>query len=80
MLSIDNAIIRAYDSRMDTNDLISHFGSASEARRHLGLSRQLWWIWGDRGIPLGRQAEIQLMTGGRLIAEMRGINRRKRVA
>ena len=81
MLSIDNTIIRAYDSRMTTDDLIAHFGSAQDARRHLGLSRQLWWIWSARGIPYGRQAELQLMSGGRLVAQTRPTNsNRKRVA
>lgn len=39
--------------------------------QQLTLSRQLWEYWHDKGIPRGRQAEIQILTRGKLRADLK---------
>jgi hypothetical protein len=55
---------------MNVDDLVMKFGSESEAARKLGLTRAAISVWRKRGIPVQRQALIQLMTRGRLRAEL----------
>jgi hypothetical protein len=51
---------------MNTNDVTKHYGTAAEARRQLGVSRQLYQYWQKKGIPMGRQYEIQFKTDNAL--------------
>ncbi len=54
---------------MDYHDVIKFYGSPPIAARKLGISRQLLHYWREKGIPIGRQALIQIQTRGRLRAE-----------
>lgn len=58
---------------MNAQDIITHFGTASMASKKLGVTRAAISIWKRRGIPLGRQALIQLQTRGRLKADRPGM-------
>ena len=51
---------------MTTDDLIKYYGTAGDAQREVGVSRQLFGIWKEKGIPKGRQFEIHFRTGGKL--------------
>lgn len=53
---------------MTYHDLISHYGSQAQAARALGVPRQSVWQW-KQAIPLGRQFQIELATGGALRAD-----------
>lgn len=54
---------------MDFQELKKHFGTQAEAARALKTSPQVVSMWKKNGIPLGRQYEIQFLTGGKLRAE-----------
>ncbi len=54
---------------MTYKDIISLYGSAPEAAKKLGISRQLLYRWREFGIPRGRQALIHFQTNGRLKAD-----------
>jgi DNA-binding transcriptional regulator Cro len=54
---------------MTYDDLIEHFGSAPVAAKRLGVSRQLLYYWKANGIPIGRQALIQITSRNRLICD-----------
>lgn len=54
---------------MDMNDLRKHFGTQAAAAAAIGKSKQVVSAWNRNGIPLGRQYEIQVLTGGRLRAD-----------
>lgn len=56
---------------MTTNELIDHYGDREKAMKASGAYRQLWDYWEKNGIPLGRQAEIQIKTRGKLKADNR---------
>lgn len=54
---------------MDTNDLREHFGSLTAAAKAIGTSIQVVSAWNTKNrIPIGRQYEIQVLTGGKLRA------------
>lgn len=54
---------------MDTQDLIDHFGTLTNAAKAIGTSIQVVSAWNTKNrIPLGRQYEIQVLTGGKLRA------------
>lgn len=54
---------------MNIDDVIAHFGSASELARQLGCSRQAVQLMQKRGgLPLGRQYQIEVLTGGKFQA------------
>lgn len=58
---------------MDFDDIISRWKSVEKARSALGLkTRQTLYNWRDNGIPRGWQARIQIMTRGKLRAEING--------
>ncbi len=61
---------------MQYHQFIKHFGTATAAARILGISVQAISKWKRHGIPLGRQYEIQVLTGGTLRAG--GPNRPRR--
>ena len=55
---------------MDIQDLLEHFGSQHDIAKALGVSAQVVSAWKVKNrIPLGRQYEIQVLTGGKLQAD-----------
>jgi hypothetical protein len=54
---------------MNFQDLVTHYGSPQQISKALGVSKQLVSYWKRAGVPLGRQYEIQVLTGGRLRAD-----------
>ena len=54
---------------MTHDDLIQYYGNATKAAAALGVSSPAVSVWRTRGIPIGRQALIQLQTRGRLRAD-----------
>ncbi len=54
---------------MNTKSLEKHFGGRDKAMSALGIYRQLWDHWAAKGIPMGRQYQIQIETGGALKAD-----------
>lgn len=56
---------------MTYDELIDHFGSAAEAARVLGYKhRQRVHKWQDEGIPREEQALIEVVTAGKLKADI----------
>jgi DNA-binding transcriptional regulator YdaS (Cro superfamily) len=59
----------AYAGTMTPQQVVKHYGSQSAAARALGLNRATICTWVTRKrIPETRQAWIQLLTGGKLVA------------
>lgn len=55
---------------MNLQDLYLHFGNATRAARALGITRQAFYLWDQRGfIPLSRQKQIEKFTSGKLKAD-----------
>jgi hypothetical protein len=54
---------------MNVQHLIRHFGSQANAALALNTSRQTISYWKAKGIPVGRQFQIQVLTGGILKAD-----------
>lgn len=54
---------------MTFQDLVAHYGSPKEVAAALGISKQLASYWKKAGIPIGRQYEIQVLTGGKFRAD-----------
>ncbi len=57
-------------THMTYADLIDYFGSQGAAARALGLSQPSVCEWQEKGIPLPRQAQYQLITRGKLKADL----------
>lgn len=55
--------------RMMFQELVEHYGSQQQVAEALGISKQLASYWKRAGIPLGRQYEIQILTGGKFRAD-----------
>jgi len=55
--------------RMDYDDIVRFYGSASRAADNLGVERATVSHWRKNGIPKGRQAQIHMLTRGRLKAD-----------
>ena len=55
---------------MTFDQLIEHFGTQQKTADALGVKQPTVCGWQDNGIPLGRQYQIQLLTAGRLKAEV----------
>jgi len=53
---------------MTYGELIKFYGSQAEAARSLGLKPPSIHEWRDNTIPYERQCQIQIATGGRLMA------------
>jgi DNA-binding transcriptional regulator YdaS (Cro superfamily) len=53
---------------MTFDQLIEHYGSQAEAARALGLKQPSIAEWKQATIPFDRQCQIQVATGGRLLA------------
>ena len=56
-------------ARMTFQDLVDHYGSQKQVAEALGISKQLASYWKRVGIPIGRQYEIQILTGGKFRAD-----------
>jgi transposase len=54
---------------MTFTDLVVHFGTVSKAAKALGYTRQTIYDWRQRGVPEGKQLEIQKMTRGQVKAD-----------
>jgi len=48
-------------------EIVAHFGGVTATARALDIARQTVQRWKTR-VPLGRQYEIQIITGGKLRA------------
>lgn len=66
LLSIAMPIIRA----MTYEQIIKHFGTQSDVAEALNIKQPSVASWKSRGVPLLRQMQIQLVTGGLLQAEI----------
>ena len=56
---------------MNIQDLIEHFGSQAAIAKALNTSDQVVSAWKVKNrIPPGRQFEIQILTGGKLRADV----------
>jgi hypothetical protein len=55
---------------MTHEDLVAHYGSANQAARALGYSKQAVSHWKRSGIPFDAQFRIQLKTKGKLKAHL----------
>lgn len=53
---------------MTYDQLIAHYGSQAETARALGLKQPSIAEWKQATIPYDRQCQIQINTGGRLLA------------
>lgn len=53
---------------MKFQDLIDYYGSQRQLAEALGISKQVASYWKRAGIPIGRQYEIQVLTGGKFRA------------
>jgi hypothetical protein len=56
------------DMRYD--DVINFYGSQAAAARALSVAQPSVWGWKDSGIPIERQIQIELATGGQLKADI----------
>lgn len=54
---------------MNKSDVVRHFGSQAEVARALGISPGAVWQWAE-DLPEDRQAQIELLTGGRIKADI----------
>lgn len=52
---------------MTKEQAIKYFGTASELAKSIGVTKQAVFHW--KTIPDGRQAQIQIITNGALIAD-----------
>lgn len=60
---------------MRKQDVIEHFGSQRAIAEALDISEQAVSAWEDE-IPEGRQFQIQIITGGKLVAKPQPKERR----
>lgn len=57
-----------HNQRMDYKDILAYYGTAAHCGRRIGLRRQAVHRWKQAGIPVGRQFQIEVESGGRLRA------------
>lgn len=55
---------------MEFTELIDFYGTQVKAAKALGLSQSSVAEWKEKGIPAGRQAQYELLTGGALKADL----------
>lgn len=61
---------------MSPADVISHFGTQVNVASALGITQPTVSEWVQNGyVPLGRQYEIQVLTGGKLKADPASVKR-----
>jgi len=66
---------------MSPQQVIEHFGSQTKTAEILGCGQSTVAGWLEQGyVPPGRQAQIQLLTGGQLTAEAQKKNGSRRTA
>jgi len=53
---------------MKLKDILKHFGTQQEAANAIGVEQATVSRW-INGIPFTRQCQIQLLTGGKLVAK-----------
>lgn len=53
---------------MTYQELIAYYGTQAETARQLGLAQPSIHEWQHKTIPYDKQCQIQIQTGGRLIA------------
>ena len=63
---------------MTYTELIKHFGSQQAIATAVGLAQPQVSRWKHDGIPVARQCQLQLITGGKLVADR--LQDEKRVA
>jgi hypothetical protein len=51
---------------MTYGEVIAHFGSQAQAARALGINQASVSVWRLRGVPLGRQYQLEIVTTGAL--------------
>ena len=54
---------------MTFDELKAHYGSSQKIAEAVGVSKQVVSYWKRAGIPIGRQYEIQVLTGGKFRAD-----------
>ncbi len=54
---------------MKKTEVVTHFGTLQAVADALGITIGAVWQWGE-DLPVGRQAEIELITGGALKADL----------
>jgi hypothetical protein len=54
---------------MTFDELKAHYGSSQKIADAVGVSKQVVSYWKRAGIPIGRQYEIQILTGGKFRAD-----------
>jgi DNA-binding transcriptional regulator YiaG len=61
---------------MNVQDLRDHYNTKSNPQlaRKLGVGRTTIWDWEKKGIPLDKQARLQLLTGGKLKANLKALS------
>jgi hypothetical protein len=52
---------------MNTSEVISYFGSAKQAAKALGITKQAVSAWGA-SVPIGRAFQIEILSNGALKA------------
>lgn len=56
---------------MTFKQIVSYFGGIDAARKGLGLkSRQTLYNWRDKGVPLDAQINAEVITAGKLRANL----------
>lgn len=59
---------------MTFGQLVTYYGSQAAAARALGIEPPSVNEWKDKGIPLPRQAQYELLTRGKLRADRPKLN------
>ncbi len=57
---------------MKKQEVLEYFGGIKQTAKALGVSIQAVYKW--ESVPLGRQYQIQVMTGGRLQAGQKAVD------
>jgi len=66
---------------MTYQQLIEHYGSQASAARAINIKPPSVCEWKDKGIPLPRQAQYEIDTGGKLkAARPKKVNGHRRAA
>lgn len=57
---------------MKVQDLRNHYGvdSNPQLAKKMGVGRTTLWDWEKKGIPLNTQARLQILTNGKLKANL----------
>jgi len=65
---VENVSFAQQEGEMKTQEAIEHFGSIKKLADALGIWPQSIYLWGVRP-PIARQYEIQVKSGGKLLAD-----------